>query len=70
MLESISFYLTRQATNWQRYLLEQLILFLVGWIPPIIGIGIRGIVYRLILEMEGLVAIENGVRLRMYSKKN
>ena len=41
----------------------------MGWIPPIIGIGIRGIVYRLILEMEGLVAIENGVRLRMYSKK-
>ena len=29
-----------------------------------VGIGIRGILYRFILQMEGLAAIESGVRLR------
>ena len=37
---------------------------MVGWIPTIIGIGTRGILYRSILKIEGWAAIENGVRLR------
>lgn len=37
---------------------------LVGWIPSIVGIGMRGLLYRLILHMDGTAAIENGVRLR------
>ncbi len=41
---------------------------LVGWIPTILGVGIRGILYRLILKMDGLAAIENGVRLRFANR--
>lgn len=37
---------------------------LVGWIPTIAGIGIRGLIYRLIIRMDGWVAIEDGVRIR------
>lgn len=37
---------------------------LCSWIPTIVGIALRAIVYRLILRMEGIAAIENGVRLR------
>jgi acetyltransferase-like isoleucine patch superfamily enzyme len=37
---------------------------LLGWVPTIIGIGLRGLFYRLILHMNGWAAIENGVRLR------
>jgi acetyltransferase-like isoleucine patch superfamily enzyme len=37
---------------------------LFGWVPTIVGLGLRGIFYRLILRMDGWVAIENGVRLR------
>ena len=37
---------------------------LFGWIPTIIGIGLRGILYRIILQMDGTAAIENRVRLR------
>ncbi len=37
---------------------------LAGWIPTILGIGIRALLYRGILHMRGLAAIENGVRLR------
>jgi acetyltransferase-like isoleucine patch superfamily enzyme len=61
---AISLYLQRQASNLWRYCLEQLLFVLVGWVPSIIGIGLRALLYRLILHMEGMAAIENGVRLR------
>jgi acetyltransferase-like isoleucine patch superfamily enzyme len=66
-LQSIKLYLSRQATSFGRYVWEQLILGLFGWIPTVIGIGLRGIVYRLILKMDGWAAIESGVRLRFAS---
>lgn len=66
-VQSINLYLDRQATSWGHYLLEQLIMALVGWIPTLLGVGIRALVYKLILKMDGLAAIENGVRLRMCS---
>ncbi len=64
MLKNIFLYLDRQASSPFRYFYEQIILFFLGWIPTIIGIGLRGLFYRLILHMEGLAAIENNVRLR------
>ncbi len=64
MLEQVRLYLNRQASSFGRYLLEQSISLLFGWLPTFFGIGIRGIVYRLILHMDGWAAIENGVRLR------
>ncbi|HBB36360.1 MAG TPA: transferase [Cyanobacteria bacterium UBA8803] len=64
-MQSVNLYLTRQAQGWGRYCLEQFIFVLVGWIPTIIGIGLRGLLYRLILHMDGIAAIEDGVRLRM-----
>ncbi len=48
-------------------MLEQLLFFLIGWVPTIVGIGLRGFVYRLILKMDGMAAIENNVRLRFAS---
>lgn len=64
MLNSIRLYLDRQASSLFRYVLEQTVLFLFGWIPTIVGVGLRGIFYRLILHMDGLAAIESRVRLR------
>ena len=60
----IGLYLNRQADNLPRYVLEQALYFLIGWIPTIAGIGIRGMLYRLIMKMDGWTAIENNVRLR------
>jgi acetyltransferase-like isoleucine patch superfamily enzyme len=57
-------YMERQASSVGRYWLEQLLFALVGWIPTIIGIGLRSVLYRLILQIEGTAAIENQVRLR------
>ena len=60
----IRLYLSRQAAGIGRYILEQLVMLLFGWIPTFVGIGIRGVAYRLILRMNGLAAIERNVRLR------
>ncbi len=67
MLKSFRLYLERQAASIWHYLLEQTMFLVIGWIPTIVGIGIRGIFYRLILKMDGVAAIENNVRLRFAS---
>lgn len=64
MLHNIRLYLDRQASSPFRYVLEQTLFFLFGWIPTILGVGVRGLFYRLILHMDGLAAIESRVRLR------
>jgi acetyltransferase-like isoleucine patch superfamily enzyme len=60
----LGLYLSRQASSPGRYILEQLIYLLAGWVPTIMGIALRSFLYRLILKMEGWAAIENNVRLR------
>lgn len=57
-------YVDRQASGPARYWLEQLLYMLVGWIPTVVGIAIRAVLYRTILKMAGIAAIENHVRLR------
>jgi len=64
MRQSMRKYLDRQASNLGRYLVEQILYLLVGWIPTPLGIGLRGVIYRLILRMDGWAAIEDQVRLR------
>ncbi|MFM2006465.1 MAG: hypothetical protein RLZZ09_2120, partial [Pseudomonadota bacterium] len=63
-LNRVRIYLDRQASGLWRYVLEQGLQALFGWFPTIVGIGVRAVVYRLILNTDGAVAIENGVRLR------
>lgn len=64
MQTQLRLYISRQASSLWRYFLEQTIFALLGWIPTIVGIVLRGIFYRLILNMHGWAAIESGVRLR------
>ncbi len=64
MMSGVRLYLGRQAQGTGRYLLEQLIFALSGWVPTLLGIALRGVLYRLILKMEGWAAIEDGVRIR------
>ncbi|MBE0411230.1 MAG: acyltransferase [Anaerolineales bacterium] len=64
MFRNIKTYLDRQASGFWRYLLEQTLYALVGWVPTALGLGLRAVLYRLILKMDGWAAIENGVRLR------
>ena len=39
-------------------------MFLFAWVPTIVGIGLRGLIYRMILRMDGVAAIERNVRIR------
>jgi acetyltransferase-like isoleucine patch superfamily enzyme len=57
-------YVARQAGSPVRYAWEQLALSLFGWVPTVIGIGLRAVAYRLIMHLGGIVAIERGVRIR------
>jgi acetyltransferase-like isoleucine patch superfamily enzyme len=66
-LSKIKLFIKRQASTTWRYFCEQLIMTGAGWIPTILGIGIRGVLYRLILHIEGWAAIERNVRLRFAS---
>ena len=61
---TLQLYLSRQASSLGRYILEQVVLGLCGWVPSVVGIALRAVAYRLIMDLRGLVAIENGVRIR------
>jgi acetyltransferase-like isoleucine patch superfamily enzyme len=67
VFSGLSVYLSRQAVSIRRYALEQFVCALFGWIPSVIGIAARAAAYRLILQMEGITAIEARVRLRFAS---
>lgn len=64
IVEGIRLYLNRQASGLGRYLLEHALYLLVGWIPTPLGLAVRSVLYRLILQMDGWAAIEKNVRLR------
>lgn len=68
MLAQLRLYLSRQAASPARYVQEQLVEALFGWIPSILGIGLRTIAYRCILHCDGAMAIEDGVRIRFANK--
>ncbi|MCC7129294.1 MAG: transferase [Anaerolineae bacterium UTCFX2] len=67
-LAKMRLYLNRQASSFGRYLLEQTVMCLTGWIPTVVGIAVRGLAYRLILKIEGQAAIERDVRIRFASQ--
>lgn len=66
-LSQLRLYISRQAASPADYLLEQTLMTLFGWVPTVIGIGLRSVFYRLILKMDGQAAIERKVRLRFAS---
>jgi len=63
MLNQIRYYLSAQAASVPAYLLEQLLMALFGWMPTALGVAARSVAYRLMMKLDGTVAIENGVRL-------
>lgn len=64
MLSNLQLYIKRQSSSIFRYFYEQFFLISLGWIPTVFGIALRGLLYRFILHMDGVAAIENKVRLR------
>lgn len=63
MANQLRYYISGQASSIPRYISEQLILGLCGWVPSVVGIGLRALVYRAIMKLDGTPAIEAGVRI-------
>jgi acetyltransferase-like isoleucine patch superfamily enzyme len=63
-LSRFQLYLNRQASSLGRYCLEQLLQWIFGGIPTLIGIALRAVVYRTMMRLDGIVAIEPNVRIR------
>jgi len=59
----LRYYIRAQSTGVVRYVLEQAILGLLRGIPSVVGIGLRAVAYRLILQSEGWPVVEDHVRL-------
>ncbi len=60
-------YLQRQAASPAHYIWEQLLQAGLGGLPTVVGLGLRGLLYRTMLRMDGPAAIEKDVRLRYAS---
>lgn len=59
----LRYYLDAQSTGIGRYVLEQALFFFLRGLPGLLGIGLRGVFYRLILKSQGTPVIEEHVRL-------
>ncbi|WP_129674403.1 DapH/DapD/GlmU-related protein [Candidatus Chloroploca sp. Khr17] len=67
MRQQLGLYISRQASSLPQYVFEQLVQASLGWVPSIVGVGVRAVAYRSILDMKGMAAIEDGVRIRFAS---
>jgi acetyltransferase-like isoleucine patch superfamily enzyme len=63
MREHLANYVRSQASSLRRYLLQEFVVSLCGWVPGLLGIAVRSLAYKLIMRMEGLPGIESGVRI-------
>lgn len=63
LLRELNYYLKSQSTSLPRYIIEQTVMSLLGGLPSLIGVGLRGIAYKALLHADGLPIIEHNVRL-------
>jgi acetyltransferase-like isoleucine patch superfamily enzyme len=62
--EQLAYYVRGQAPSLGDYLLQGLLTTVLGTVPGLPGIALRGMAYRLMMRMDGMAAIESHVRLR------
>jgi acetyltransferase-like isoleucine patch superfamily enzyme len=60
----VNLYISRQAASPVRYIWEGLLQWLFGAVPTLVGIGLRSLIYRGMMRIDGVTAIECNVRLR------
>jgi acetyltransferase-like isoleucine patch superfamily enzyme len=63
LLKELQYYLKSQSTSLPRYVIEQSLMALLGGLPSLVGVGLRGIAYKAILQADGIPLIEHHVRL-------
>jgi acetyltransferase-like isoleucine patch superfamily enzyme len=63
MVQELQYYLKGQSTSIPRYIVEQTVMTLLGGLPSLAGVGLRGIAYKALLKADGIPLIEHNVRL-------
>jgi acetyltransferase-like isoleucine patch superfamily enzyme len=63
LIGELAYYLRSKTRSPWRYALGELLQGLLGWMPGFPGVGLRGVLYKLFLHTDGLIAIEDRVRL-------
>jgi acetyltransferase-like isoleucine patch superfamily enzyme len=63
LLQELQYYLKSQSTSLPRYVVEQTMMSLLGGLPSLVGVGLRGVAYKAILKADGVPLIEHNVRL-------
>jgi acetyltransferase-like isoleucine patch superfamily enzyme len=61
--DALRFYLRSKTRSPWRYAVSETLQALVGWMPGLPGIGLRGVLYKLVLSADGMPAIEDHVRI-------
>lgn len=64
LVDQLKYYIRGQAPSPADYLLQGALTTILGSLPGLPGIALRGLAYRAMMRMDGFVAIEPGVRLR------
>jgi acetyltransferase-like isoleucine patch superfamily enzyme len=62
-VERLRFYLRHKARSLPIHILSEALQALVGWVPSVIGIGLRAVLYKAVLRADGFPAIEDHVRI-------
>ena len=62
-VQHLRFYLRSKSRSVWHYAASETLQALLGWIPGVVGIGLRGVAYKLVLRADGLPAIEDHVRI-------
>jgi acetyltransferase-like isoleucine patch superfamily enzyme len=60
---ALRFYLRGKSSSLWRYALSETLQAFLAWIPGLLGIAARSVVYKLVLHAEGFPAIEDHVRI-------
>jgi acetyltransferase-like isoleucine patch superfamily enzyme len=64
MFDKLKLFISIESTSISRYFIEQIIFFLFGWVPSIIGIAFRSIAYKLIFKKSTGFVIRSGVNIK------
>jgi acetyltransferase-like isoleucine patch superfamily enzyme len=63
VIAELRLYLRTKTASLPRYIVSELLQAILGWIPTPLGMGIRGLAYKLVLRSDGFPGIEDHVRL-------
>ena len=63
-MSRLGLYVSASSGGFLAYWAEELLTLACGWVPTLIGIGLRAVLYRLLIRGSGWFAAEAGVRIR------